>query len=102
MEHKNLIIGLICIIAITGTLVFGFYHSASSKIISAKCDNSKRVCQVQNETSYFGGFSPHYYYYYIPYLSYGYPYSDSYYYSSPIIRSAPVCSNCLGHNNTTR
>jgi hypothetical protein len=62
MEHKNLVIGLICIIAITGTLVFGFYHSASSKIISAKYDNSKRVCQVQNETSYFGGFSPHYYY----------------------------------------
>jgi hypothetical protein len=46
-------------------------NSASIKVVAAQCDKTKKICQVQSETTHFGGYFPVYSYYYVPFLLFG-------------------------------
>src|SRR6266487_1861585 len=93
MERGPIIVISIIIIAVIAALVIAYYQSASSKAVAAQCDKAKKVCQVQSETTHFGGYFPIYSYYYIPFPLYGPGFGT--YYPGSILNSPSVCSNCL-------
>ena len=67
MERGPVIVISIIVIAVVAALVIAYYQSASTKAVAAQCDKAKKVCQVQSETTHFGGYFPVYSYYYIPF-----------------------------------
>ena len=97
MRHGPIIVISLIIVGLIAALIIAYYHSASTKAIAEQCDKTKNVCQVQSETTYFGGYFPVYSYYYIPYaFLYGPGLGSSYYYpGSTTINNPSVCNNCL-------
>src|SRR6266487_124009 len=93
MERGPIIVISIIIIAVIAALVIAYYQSASTKAVAAQCDKTKKVCQVQSETTHFGGYFPVYSYYYIPFPFYG-PGLGTYYPGS-FVNTPSVCDNCL-------
>jgi len=93
MERGPIIVISIIIIAVIAALVIAFYQSASTKAVAAQCDKTKKVCQVQSETTHFGGYFPVYSYYYVPFPFYR-PCLGIYYPGS-IVNTPSVCDNCL-------
>src|SRR5215471_15508325 len=92
MEHRSIIIISIIIVAVIAALFIQYYQSTSTKVVAAKCDKTKKICQVQSETTHFGGYLPMYSYYYVPFPLYG-PGLGLFY---PGLMFTPsVCSNCL-------
>jgi hypothetical protein len=93
MERGSLIVISIIIVAVIAALIIAYYQSTSTKIVAAQCDNTKKICQVQNETTHFGGYSPVYsYYYYVPFPLFG-PGLGIFY--PGLIFTPNVCSDCL-------
>jgi len=93
MERGPIIVISIIIIAVIAALVIAYYQSASTKAVAAQCDKTKKVCQVQSETTHFGGYFPVYSYYYVPFPLYG-P-GLGIYYPGSIVNTPSVCDNCL-------
>ncbi len=93
MERGSIIVISIIIVAVIAALVIAYYQSTSTKVVAAQCDKTKKICQVQSETTHFGGYFPVYSYYYVPFLLYG-P-SLGIYYPGLILNTPSVCSNCL-------
>ena len=93
MQRGPIIVLSIIIIAVIAALVIAYYQSASTKAVAAQCDKTKKVCQVQSETTHFGGYFPVYSYYYLPFPFYG-P-GLGLYYPGSNINSPSVCDNCL-------
>ena len=93
MERGPIIVLSIIIIAVIAALVIAYYQSASTKAVAAQCDKTKKVCQVQSETTHFGGYFPIYSYYYVPFPFYG-P-GLGMYYPGSIINTPSECDNCL-------
>ena len=93
MESGSIIVISIIIVAVIAALVIAYYQSTSTKAVAAQCDKAKQVCQVQSETTHFGGYFPVYSYYYIPFPLYG-P-GLGIYYPGSILNTPSVCSNCL-------
>jgi hypothetical protein len=93
MERGPIIVISIIIIAVIAALVIAYYQSASTKAVAEQCDKTKKVCQVQSETTHFGGYFPVYSYYYIPFPFYG-PGLGTYYPGS-FVNTPSVCDNCL-------
>jgi uncharacterized membrane protein YgcG len=93
MERGSIIVISIIIIAVIAALVIAYYQSASTKAVAAQCDKTKKVCQVQSETTHFGGYFPVYSYYYVPFPLYG-P-GLGIYYPGSIVNTPSVCDNCL-------
>jgi len=93
MERGPIIVISIIIIAVITALVIAYYQSASPKAVAAQCDKTKKVCQVQSETTHFGGYFPVYSYYYVPFPLYG-P-GLGIYYPGSIVNTPSVCDNCL-------
>jgi uncharacterized membrane protein YgcG len=93
MERGAIIVISIIIIAVIAALLIAYYQSASTKAVAAQCDKTKKVCQVQSETTHFGGYFPVYSYYYVPFPLYG-P-GLGIYYPSSIANTPSVCDNCL-------
>ena len=60
MRHGPIIVISLIIVGLIAALVIAYYHSASTKAIAEQCDKTKKVCQVQSETTYFGGYFPVY------------------------------------------
>src|SRR3989442_8201852 len=97
MERGPIIVISIIIIAVIAALVIAYYQSASTKAVAEQCDKTKKVCQVQDETTYFGGYFPGYSYYYISFPFYGpglWPY-----YPGSFVNTPSVWDNCV--NNIT-
>jgi hypothetical protein len=93
MQLGNKLILSIIAIAIIAAIVIAYYQTASNKVVAARCDKSKRVCQIRNETTHFGGFFQIYSYYYVPFPVYGAGlgiFSSGLGFGNPII-----CNNCL-------
>jgi len=102
MQLGNKLILSIIAIAIIAAIVIAYYQTASNKVVAARCDKSKRVCQIRSETTHFGGFfqTTHfggffqiYSYYYVPFPVYGAGlgiFSSGLGFGNPII-----CNNCL-------
>src|SRR5215813_14474748 len=78
--------------AISAALIIAYYQSTSAKVVAAQCDKTKKICQVQSETTHFGGYFPLYSYYYVPFPLYG-PGLGLFY--PGLIFTPSVCSNCL-------
>src|SRR5215831_19334524 len=78
--------------AISAALIIAYYQSTSAKVVAAQCDKTKKICQVQSETTHFGGYFPMYSYYYVPFPLYG-PGLGLFY--PGLIFTPSVCSNCL-------
>ena len=97
MERGPIIVVSIIIIAVIAALVIAYYQSASTKAVAAQCDKTKKVCQVQSETTHFGGYFPVYSYYYVPFPLYG-P-GLGIYYPGSIVNTPSVSDNCLGKAN---
>src|ERR671930_2304304 len=93
MERGPKIVISIIIVAVIAALVIAYYQSASTKVVAAQCDKTKKVCQMQSETTHFGGFFPAYSYYYVPFPLYG-P-GLGLYYPGLAFSSPYVCDNCL-------
>jgi uncharacterized membrane protein YgcG len=93
MERGAIIVISIIIIAVIAALLIAYYQSASTKAVAAQCDKTKKVCQVQSETTHFGGYFPVYSYYYVPFPLYG-P-GLGIYYPGSIANTPSVCDNCL-------
>jgi uncharacterized membrane protein YgcG len=93
MERGTIIVISIIIIAVISALVIAYYQSASTKAVAAQCDKTKKVCQVQSETTHFGGYFPIYSYYYVPFPFYGT--GLGMYYPGSIVNTPSVCDNCL-------
>jgi uncharacterized membrane protein YgcG len=93
MERGPVIVISIIVIAVIAALVIAYYQSTSTKVVAAQCDKTKKICQVQSETTHFGGYFPIYSYYYVPFPFYG-PGLGLYYPGSVFI-SPYVCDNCL-------
>jgi uncharacterized membrane protein YgcG len=93
MQRGQIIVLSIIIIALIAALVIAYYQSASTKAVAAQCDKTKKVCQVQSETTHFGGYFPVYSYYYFPFPLYG-P-GLGMYYPGSIVNTPSVCDNCL-------
>jgi uncharacterized membrane protein YgcG len=93
MQRGPIIVLSIIIIAVIAALIIAYYQSASTTAVAAQCDKTKKVCQVQSETTHFGGYFPLYSYYYVPFPFYG-PGLGSYYPGSNI-NTPSVCDNCL-------
>jgi uncharacterized membrane protein YgcG len=93
MQRGPIIVLSIIIIALIAALVISYYQSASTKAVAAQCDKTKKVCQVQSETTHFGGYFPVYSYYYFPFPLYG-P-GLGMYYPGSIVNTPSVCDNCL-------
>lgn len=93
MERWTKIVLFIISIAIIVSIVIAYYQTASNRVVAAQCDKSKRVCQIRNETTHFGGAFPFFSYYYVPFPVYGVGlgiFSSGLGFSNPII-----CNNCL-------
>jgi len=93
MQRGTIIVLSIVILALIAALIIAYYQSASTKAVAAQCDKTKKVCQVQSETTHFGGYFPVYSYYYLPFPFYG-P-GLGLYYPGSNINSPSVCDNCL-------
>ena len=93
MQRGPIIVLSIIVIAVIAALVIAYYQSASTKAVAAQCDKTKKVCQVQSETTHFGGYFPLYSYYYVPFPFYG-P-GLGLYYPGSNINTPSVCDNCL-------
>src|ERR1700758_3398482 len=93
MERGSIIVISIIIIAVIAALLIAYYQSASTKAVAAQCDKTKKVCQVQSETTHFGGYFPIYSYYYVPFPLYG-P-GLGLYYPGSVFTTPYVCDNCL-------
>jgi uncharacterized membrane protein YgcG len=93
MERGPIIVVSIITIAVIAALVIAYYQSASTKAVAAQCDKTKKVCQVQSETTHFGGYFPVYSYYYLPFPLYGSGLGN--YYPGSTINTPSVCDNCL-------
>jgi len=91
MERRSIIVISIIIVAVIAALSIQYYQSTSTKVVAAQCDKTKKICQVQSETTHFGGF-PVYSYYYVPFPLFG-PGLGLFY--PGLIFSPSVCSNCL-------
>src|SRR5215469_15783191 len=87
MERRSIIVTSIIIVAVSAALIIAYYQSTSTKVMAAQCDKTKKICQVQSETTHFGYF-PLYSYYYVPFPLYG-PGLGCF------TRVPSVCSNCL-------
>ena len=92
MERGSIIVISIIIVAVSAALIIAYYQSTSTKVIAAQCDKTKKICQVQSETSHFGGYFPVYSYYYVPFPLYG---SGLGLFYPGLIFTPGVCSNCL-------
>ena len=79
---------ILIIAAVIAALFIHYYQSTSTKVIAAQCDKTKKICQVQSETTHFGGYFPAYSYYYVPSPGLGLFYPG-------LIFTPSVCSNCL-------
>jgi uncharacterized membrane protein YgcG len=93
VQRGPIIVLSIIIIAVIAALVIAYYQSTSTKVVAAQCDKTKKVCQVQRETTHFGGYFPVYSYYYVPFPLYG-P-GLGLFYPGSFIGSPYVCDNCL-------
>jgi uncharacterized membrane protein YgcG len=93
MERGSIIVISIIIVAVIAALVIAYYQSTSTKVVAAQCDNTKKICQVQRETTHFGGYFPVYSYYYVPFLLYGLVLGI--YYPGLMLNTPSVCNNCL-------
>jgi len=93
MERGPIIVISIIIIAVITALVIAYYQSASTKAVAAQCDKAKNVCQVQSETTHFGGYFLVYSYYYVPFPLYGPGLGINY--PGSIVNIPTVCDNCL-------
>jgi uncharacterized membrane protein YgcG len=93
MERGPIIVISIIVIAVITAFVIAYYQSASTKAVAAQCDKTKKVCQVQSETTHLGGYFPVYSYYYVPFSFYG-P-GLGIYSLGPIVNTPSVCDNCL-------
>jgi uncharacterized membrane protein YgcG len=93
VQRGPIIVLSIIIIAVIAALVIAYYQSTSTKVVAAQCDKTKKVCQVQSETTHFGGYFPVYSYYYVPFPLYG-P-GLGLFYPGSFIGSPYVCDNCL-------
>jgi len=93
MECGPIIVISIIIIALIAALVIAYYQSASTKAVAAQCDKNKKVCQVQSETTHFGGYFPVYSYYYVSLPFYGLGLGT--FYRGSIVNTPSVCDNCL-------
>ncbi len=93
MQRGTIIVLSIVILALIAALIIAYYQSASTKAVAAQCDKTKKVCQVQSETTHFGGYFPIYSYYYVPFPLYG-P-GLGMYYPGSIINTPSECDNCL-------
>lgn len=92
MERGSIIVISIIIVAVIAALIIAYYQSTSTKVVAAQCDKTKKICQVQSETTHFGGYFPVYSYYYVPFPMFG-PGLGIFY---PGLMFTPnVCSNCL-------
>jgi len=92
MERRSIIVISIIVVAVIAALFIQYYQSTSTKVVAAQCDKTKKICQVQSETTHFGGYLPMYSYYYVPFPLYG-PGLGLFY---PGLMFTPsVCSNCL-------
>src|SRR2546427_12059985 len=98
MERGPIIVISIIIIAVIAALVIAYYQSASTKAVAAQCDKTKKVCQVQSETTHFGGFFPLYSYFYLsfPFFEVGL----GHYYFGLNINTPSVCDNFLNKITT--
>ena len=92
MERRSIVVTSIIIVAISAALIIAYYQSTSTKVVAAQCDKTKKICQVQSETTHFGGYFPLYSYYYVPFPLYG-PGLGLFY--PGLIFTPSVCSNCL-------
>ena len=92
-ERGTIIVLSIVILALISALIIAYYQSASTRAVAAQCDKTKKVCQVQSETTHFGGYFPVYSYYYFPFPLYGPGVGN--YYPGSIINTPSVCNNCL-------
>ena len=92
MERRSIIVTSIIIVAVSAALIIAYYQSTSTKVVAAQCDKTKKICQVQSETTHFGGYFPLYSYYYVPFPLYG-PGLGLFY--PGLIFTPSVCSNCL-------
>lgn len=93
MERGPVVVISIIIVAVISALIIAYYQSASTKAVAAQCDKTKKVCQVQSETTHFGSYFPVYSYYYVPFPLFG-P-GLGVYYPGSFINTPSVCSNCL-------
>lgn len=91
MERGSKIVISIIIVAVISALVIAYYQSTSTKVVGAQCDKTKKICQVQSETTHFGYF-PVYSYYYVPFPLFG-P-GLGMLYPGSFIRP-DVCDDCL-------
>lgn len=91
MERGSKIVISIIVVAVISALVIAYYQSTSTKVVGAQCDKTKKICQVQSETTHFGYF-PIYSYYYVPFPLFG-P-GLGMFYPGSFIRPN-VCDNCL-------
>jgi flagellar basal body-associated protein FliL len=92
MERGSKIIISIIVAAVISALVIAYYQSTSTKVVGAQCDKTKKICQVQSETTHFGGYFPIYSYYYVPFPLFG-P-GLGLFYPGSFIRPN-VCDDCL-------
>jgi uncharacterized membrane protein YgcG len=92
MERGSIIVISIIIVAVIAALIIAYYQSTSTKVVAAQCDKTKKICQVQSETTHFGGYFPVYSYYYVPFPLYG-PGLGIFY--PGLIFTPSVCSSCL-------
>src|SRR5689334_20590895 len=91
MERGSIIVISIIVVAVISALVIAYYQSSYTKVVGAQCDKTKKICQVQSETTHFGYF-PVYSYYYVPFPLFG-PGLGMFY---PGIFVRPnVCDECL-------
>ena len=92
MERRSIIVISIIIVAVIAALFIQYYQSTSTKVVAAQCDKTKKICQMQSETTHFGGYFPVYSYYYVPFPLFG-PGLGLFY--PGLIFTPSVCSNCL-------
>lgn len=92
MEGGSIIVISIVIVAVNAALIIAYYQLASTNAVVAQCDNAKKRCQVQSDTTHFGGYFQVYSYYYVPFPS-GPGFGA--YYPSSILNTPTVCNNCL-------
>jgi uncharacterized membrane protein YgcG len=71
MERGSKIVMSIIVVAVLSAIVIAYYQSTSTKVVGAQCDKTKKICQVQSETTHFGGYFPIYSYYYVPFPLFG-------------------------------
>ena len=92
MERGSIIVISTIIVAVIAALIIAYYQSTSTKVVAAQCDKIKKVCQVQRETTHFGGYFPVYSYYYVPFPLFG---PGLGIFHTGLMFTPNVCSNCL-------